>query len=154
MLATLTWIVLCLLGCAWCYCLVAKSCLTLQPFGTQHSRLFCPPLPPGVCSNSYPVTWWYYLTISSSAALFSFCLQYFPALGSFLISAIPDQTWGQFQVASLDISQLSDSAVKPPRREHPSGSCWLQSCILRFASWAFCEITAFLEKIVIFCQAD
>ena len=33
--------------------------------------------------NSCPLNWWCYLTISSSAASFSFCLQSFPASGSF-----------------------------------------------------------------------
>ena len=41
---------------------------------------------PGVCSKSSPLNWWYYLTISSSATLFSFCLQCFPASGSFPMS--------------------------------------------------------------------
>ena len=39
-------------------------------------------LSPGVCSNSYPLSWWCYLTILSSAIPFSFCLQSFPASGS------------------------------------------------------------------------
>ena len=34
-------------------------------------------------SNSSPLSWWCYLTISSSATLFSFCLQSFPASRSF-----------------------------------------------------------------------
>ena len=55
----------------------------LQPHGLQHTRLPCPSLFPGVCLNSCPLTWWCYLTISSSATLFSFCLQSFPASGSF-----------------------------------------------------------------------
>ena len=55
----------------------------LRPHGVQHVRLPCPSLPPRVCSYSCPLSWWCYLTISSSAALFSFCLQYFPASGSF-----------------------------------------------------------------------
>ena len=38
---------------------------------------------PGICSNSCPLSWWCYLTISSSAAPFSFCLQSFAASGSF-----------------------------------------------------------------------
>ena len=38
-----------------------------------------------VCSNSCPLSWWYYLTISSSVAPFFFCLQSFLAIGSFLI---------------------------------------------------------------------
>ena len=45
-------------------------------------------LPDRVCSNSCPLNWWGYLTISSSATLFSFCLQSFPASGSFPISQL------------------------------------------------------------------
>ena len=52
----------------------------------QHSRLLCPPLSPGVCSNSCPLIWWCYLTISSSVAHFSSCPQSFPASGSFPMS--------------------------------------------------------------------
>ena len=41
---------------------------------------------PGVCSNSCPLSWWCYLTSSSFATLFCFCLQSFPAWGSFPMS--------------------------------------------------------------------
>uniref|UniRef100_A0A8B9XMD4 Phosphatidylinositol 4-kinase type 2 n=1 Tax=Bos mutus grunniens TaxID=30521 RepID=A0A8B9XMD4_BOSMU len=37
-------------------CLVAKSCLTLRVHGLQHARLIFPPLSPGVCSNSCPLS--------------------------------------------------------------------------------------------------
>ena len=40
----------------------------------------------GVCSDSCSLNWWYHWTISSSAALFSFCLQSSPASGSFPVS--------------------------------------------------------------------
>ena len=68
-------------------CSVARSCLTLceQPHVLQHARFPCLSLSPGVCSNSCPLSWWCYLTISSSAALF-FCLQSFLASESFLVS--------------------------------------------------------------------
>ena len=62
-----------------CCCSVAKSCLTLQPHGLQHVRLLCPSLSPRVCSNSCPLSWRCYLTISSSVSPFSS----FPASGSF-----------------------------------------------------------------------
>ena len=39
-----------------------------------------------VCSDSCPLNQWCYLTISSSATFFSFCLQSFPTSGSFLMS--------------------------------------------------------------------
>ena len=63
---------------------VAQSCLTLCD--PMHPRLFCPSLSLRVCSNSSPLSWWCYLTISSSAASFSFCLQSFPASGAFPMS--------------------------------------------------------------------
>ena len=58
---------------------------SLWPHGLQHTRLLCPSLSPGVCSNS--LSRWCYLTFSSSAALF-FCLQSFPASGSFPVSQL------------------------------------------------------------------
>ena len=61
---------------------------SLWPHGLQHTRLPCPSLSPGVCSDSCPLSWWYYLTVSSSATPFSFCLQSFPASGSFPISQL------------------------------------------------------------------
>ena len=41
-----------------------------------------------VCSNSCPLSWWCHPTISSSVAPFSFCLQSFPASGSFPMSQL------------------------------------------------------------------
>ena len=58
------------------------------PHGLQHTRLLYPPLSPGVCSSSCPLSWWCYLTISSSAAPFSFCLQSFLASRSFATSKL------------------------------------------------------------------
>ena len=52
---------------------------SLRPHGLQRSRLLCPLLSPGVCSNSCPLSRWCYLIISSSTTSFSFCLQSFPA---------------------------------------------------------------------------
>ena len=60
-----------------------QSFLILWPHGLQHSRLPCPPLSPGVCSNSCPLSWWWHPTLSSSVAHFSSCSQSFPASGSF-----------------------------------------------------------------------
>ena len=58
----------------------------MWPHGLQHVRLPCPSLSSRVCSNSCPLSQWCYLTISFSAAPFSFCLQSFPASGSFPMS--------------------------------------------------------------------
>ena len=78
---------------------------SLQPHGLQHTRLLCPSLPPGVCSNSCPVSRWCHLTILSSATLFSFCLQSFPASGSFPVSWL-FQSGGQTIGASASASVL------------------------------------------------
>ena len=60
----------------------------LQPHGLQLARLPCPSLSSGVCSSSCQWSLWCYLTISSSIVPFSFCLQYFPASGSFPMSRL------------------------------------------------------------------
>ena len=62
-------------------CWVVSDSLWLH--GLQHVRLPCPSLSTGVCSNSCPLNQWCHPTISSSVILFSFCLQSFPASGSF-----------------------------------------------------------------------
>ena len=59
---------------------------SLQSHGLQHAMLPCLSLSFRVCSNSCPLNQWYYLIISSSATLFSFCLQSCPASGSFPMS--------------------------------------------------------------------
>ena len=53
-----------------CCCSVAKSCPTLCD--SMDCRLPCPSLFPELSSNSCPLSQWGYLTISSSAAHFSF----------------------------------------------------------------------------------
>ena len=68
-----------------CCCSVTQLCLTLQPYGLQHTRLSCPWLSPGICSKSCPLSHWCHPTISSSVAPFSSCLQSFPASESFLM---------------------------------------------------------------------
>ena len=68
-----------------CYSVVSDC---LWPHGLQHARLPCPSPSPRVCSSSCPLSWLWYLTISSSAAPFSFCLHPFPASGSFPVSLL------------------------------------------------------------------
>ena len=78
---------------------------TLPPHGLQHSRLPCPSLSPGVCSNSCPLRQWCHPTISSSVTLFS-CLQSFPASVSFLVSWL-FTSGGQSTGASASASVFS-----------------------------------------------
>ena len=78
---------------SWCSCLdtsiaswlllFSRSVMSnsLWPRGLQHSRSPCVSPSPGVHPSSWLLNWWCYPTLSS-AALF-FCLQSFPASGSF-----------------------------------------------------------------------
>ena len=61
---------------------------SVQSHGLQHARLPCPSLPPGVCSNSCLFSQQYHPTIWASVTSFPFCLQPFPASGSFLMSQL------------------------------------------------------------------
>ena len=67
-------------------CSVTKLCRTLGPHGLQPTRLLCPPLSPGACSNSRPLRQRCHPTIPSSVIPFSSCLQSFPASGSLPMS--------------------------------------------------------------------
>ena len=78
---------------------------SLWPHGLQHSRPACPSLSPGVCPSSCPSNQWCHPIISSSAALFSFCLQSFPASGSFPTSRLFASV-GQIIEASASASVL------------------------------------------------
>ena len=80
-----------------------------QPYELEHTRLLCPPLSPGVCSNSCPFSQWSYLTISSSTTHFSFCLHSFPASESFPIRwlfALGGQNWSFSNNPSSEYSWL------------------------------------------------
>ena len=61
---------------------------SLRPHGLQHARPRCPSPTPGVYSNSCPSSRWCHPTSSSSVVPFSFCLQSFPASGSFPMSQL------------------------------------------------------------------
>ena len=95
----------------------------LWPFGWQHTRLPCPSLSPGVCSNSCPLSWWCYLTISSYVAPFSFCLQPFPASGSF------PKSW-LFTSGDQSIGASASASVLPMNIQ-----CWFPLGLTDLISW-------------------
>ena len=61
---------------------------SLGPHGQQHAKLPCPSPTPGAYSNSCSLSRWCHPTISFSVVPFSFCLQSFPASGSFPVSQL------------------------------------------------------------------
>ena len=69
----------------------------------QHARPLHPPLSPGACLNSWPLSWRCHPTISSSATPFSSCSQSFPASGSFPTSQL-FASGSQFRSFSFSIS--------------------------------------------------
>ena len=96
---------------------------SLWPNGLQRTRLPCPSLSPGVCTDLCPLSLWCNLTISSSVTLFSFCLQSFPASWSFplsqlftsggqsigvsaLASILPMSIWGLFSLGLTGLISL------------------------------------------------
>ena len=69
-----------------CCSSVAQWCPIFYDPMDCSTRLPCPSLSPGACSNSCPSSHWCYPTSSSFVIPFSFCPQSFPALGSFPMS--------------------------------------------------------------------
>ena len=84
---------------------LSLSHVFLRSHGLQHTRLPCPSLSPGVCSNSCPSSQWCHPTISSSVVPFSSCLQSFPASGSCPMSQLL-ASGGQSTGASSSASVL------------------------------------------------
>ena len=112
---------------------------SLWSHGLQQVSLISPPLSPGVCSNSCPLSQWCCLTISSSAALVSFCLQSFPASGSFPTSQVftsGGQSSGAWASASASVLPMNSQSW------FPLGWISLQSEGLSrvFSSSTVCEI--------------
>ena len=66
-------------------CLAAWLCPTLRPHRLWHGRPPCPSPSPGSRSNSCLLSRWCRQTSASSVIPFFFCLQSFPASGSFLM---------------------------------------------------------------------
>ena len=77
---------------------------SLRPHGLQQARLPCPSVSPGVCSNSCPFGRWCYLTISSPADPFPFCLQSLLVSESFPVSRLQVIDRGLIMSSSHDWS--------------------------------------------------
>ena len=96
-----------LLWCGWILqiVVVVQSLSHVLPNKLQNARLPCLSLSFRVCSNSCPLNWWYYLTLSYSADPFYFFLQFFGESGSFPMSQ-PLASGGQSTGPSASASVL------------------------------------------------
>ena len=112
---------------------------SLQPYGLQSFWLPCHPLSPRLCSNSLPLSWWCYLTISSSAAPSSFAFNLsqhqglFQWVGSFTsggqsigasapVSVLPMNIRVDFLSVQFSRSVVSDS-LQPHEPQHARPPC-------------------------------
>ena len=114
---------------------VTKSCLTLSTPWTAALQASLS-LSPGICSNSCPLSQWCHPTISSSATHFSFCLQFFPASGSFPMSQL-FASGGQSIGTSLSASVLPMNI----KSWFPSGLTGLISLLSKGLSRVFSSTT-------------
>ena len=94
-------------GISCCFRLVTVMSDSLQSHGLQHTRLPCPSPSLGVYSNSCPLSWWCYPTISSSVTPFSSHLQSFPASGSSNESVL-NIRWPQYWSFSFNLSPSNE----------------------------------------------
>ena len=86
---------------------------SLQPDGLQHTRLPCPSLSPGICSNSCPLSQWCHPTISSSITPSTLALnlsQHRPKCWSFSLSISPSNEYSG--LISLRVDWLDLLAVQ------------------------------------------
>ena len=102
-------------------------------YGLQHARLRHPPLFPGGCLNSCPLSQWCDLTILSFDTPF-FCLQSFRASGSFPVNQL--FAWGG---QSIEVS--ASASVFPMNTEgwFPLGLTVLISLLSKGLSRVFCS---------------
>ena len=112
-----------------------KSCLTLSHHSLQHTRLPSPSLSSGVCSSSYPLSQWCYLTTSSSATPFS-CPQSFSASGAFPMSQL-------FTSGGQSIGASASASVLPMNLQgwFPLGLTGLISLLSKGLSRVFSSTT-------------
>ena len=113
----------------------------------QHTRLLCPSLSPGVCSNSCPLSWGCHPTISSLVALFSACPQSFPASGSFLMSRL-------FTSGGQNIGMSASASVLPMNIQgwFPLGLTGLVSLLSKRLSRVFFS-TKNSKASILWCSA-
>ena len=87
-----------------CCCSLLNPCHSMD----WHTRHLGPALSPRVCSHSCSLSRWCHPTISSATTTFSFCLQPFPASGSFPKESALLIRWSKHWSFSFSISPSSD----------------------------------------------
>ena len=91
-----------------CPGLMIQSLSCVWPHGLQQARLPCPSPTLRVYLNSCALSQWCHPAISSSVIPFSFCLQSFPASGSFPMSQFFAIRWPKYCSFSFSISSSNE----------------------------------------------
>ena len=76
--------------------------------GPQHARLPCPTLSPRVFSNSCPLSWWYYLTISILCHPLLLLPSIFPSIRVFSNELALPITWPEYWSFHFNISSSNE----------------------------------------------
>ena len=118
---------------------------SLWPHGLQHARLPCPSPSLGDCSNSCLLSQWCLPTISSSVIPF-YCLQSFPASGSFPVSQF-------FTSGGQNIGASTSASVLPMNVQDwfPLGLTGLISLQSKGLSRVFSNTTVQKFKLLTVC---
>ena len=121
---------------------------SLWPHGLQHARLPCPWPSPRVCSNSYPSSQWCHPIISFSVIPFSFCLQSFPASGSFPMGQL-------FASGGQSIRDSASASILPINSQHwfPLRLTGLISSLSKGLSRGFSSTFSSSKASVLWCLA-
>ena len=133
---------------------------SLGSHGLESSRFPCPSLSLGVCSNSCPLSQRCYLAITSSATLFFFCPQFFPAFPqSFLMSqlltsggqsiglsasVLPMNIQGWFPLGLTCLISLLSKELKSLLQHH---SLKVSILLLMLFSWNFTTLSQRVEMV-------
>ena len=136
------------------------------PHGLQHTRLPCPSLSPGVCSNSCPLSLWCYATISTSATPFFSSLRVFssesalhirgPQFWSFSFSISPSNEYPgliSFRIEWFDLAvqgtlkSLLTPLVNPIQRDLHSTVCHIHVHHPLLASLCFFQPVLFIHFV-------
>ena len=101
---------------------------------------------PGVCSNSCLLIQWCYLTITSSATPFSFCLQSFPASGSSAMSQLFCIRWPKYWSFSFSISPSSEYSGLISLRIYRFDPCVFLDICFSISAFPIIFYTIFLDS--------
>ena len=119
------------------------------PHELQHTRLPCPSPTPRVCPGLSPSSRWWHPTISTSVALFLFCLQSFPASESLPMSWLfTDCTVHKSTTTCRGYTHVTMTMCSRHMNEHVTRHGNAHWHLWKFATWRYvCRGLAVLNQL-------